>query len=278
MRLVGIPCLDQGLRRERRRRLGAAVGRDRGKRPNVSASSVSSGRCERLPTRNAPPRDPAHWRERKATMASRVNVRRCSAGPRTGPPERVVAERGAVDQVLGQHRRLVVGAGDLLDDHAALAVELLGVDLRAADEVGQQVDRVAGHLGAAGDVEGHEVVRRVGVQHRAHPLGGLVDLAVVVVLLAALEHQVLEEVGHAVLLRALGAGAGVEGDEHGGRARALDLDPVDREAGGEVEDSIRAIRPYLAAPLRSVRALQIEHVDRGSRGSRCRACPGSRRA
>jgi hypothetical protein len=150
-----------------------------------------------------------------------------------GAPERVVAERRAVDQVLGHHRRLVVCPRDLLDDDAALAVELLGVDLGTADEVGQQVDRVARHLGAAGDVEGHEVVRRVGVQHGAHPLGGLVDLAVVVVLLATLEHQMLEEVRHPVLLRALGAGAGVEGHEDGGRACALDLDPVDREPGGE---------------------------------------------
>ena len=56
--------------------------------------------------------------------------------------ERVVAERGLVDEVLGEGRRLVVGAGDLLDHDAALAVELLGVDPRPADEVGQQVDRL----------------------------------------------------------------------------------------------------------------------------------------
>ena len=98
-------------------------------------------------------------------------------------PERVVAERGAVDQVLGDDRRLVVRARDLLDHDAALAVELLGVDLRAPDEVGQQVDRLADDLGPAGDVERDEVVRRVGVEHGAHALGRLVDLAVVVVLL-----------------------------------------------------------------------------------------------
>ena len=63
-------------------------------------------------------------------------------------PERVLAERGPVDQVLGDDGRLVVGARDLLDDDAALAVELLGVDLRAPDEVGQQVDRAPSHLGA----------------------------------------------------------------------------------------------------------------------------------
>jgi hypothetical protein len=41
----------------------------------------------------------------------------------------MVAERGAVDQVLGDHGRLVVGARDLLDHDAALAVELLRVEL-----------------------------------------------------------------------------------------------------------------------------------------------------
>jgi hypothetical protein len=54
----------------------------------------------------------------------------------------VIAERRLVDQVLGDHRRLVVRAVDLLDHDAALAVELLGVEARAPDEVGQQVDRL----------------------------------------------------------------------------------------------------------------------------------------
>ncbi len=55
--------------------------------------------------------------------------------------ERVIAEGGAVDQVLGDHRGLVEGAVDLLDDDAALAVELLGVDTGPSDEVAEQVDR-----------------------------------------------------------------------------------------------------------------------------------------
>ena len=61
--------------------------------------------------------------------------------PEHGAPERVLAEGRAVDQVLGDHRRLVVGAVDLLDHDAALTVELLRVDARAPDEVGEQVDR-----------------------------------------------------------------------------------------------------------------------------------------
>ena len=234
MRLVGVARLDQRLGREGRRGLVGCRWRSiDGKRPKRSASSPSSGTCSRLPTRKAPPRAPAHWRPRKATIASRVKVWMCSAGPSTGRPERVVAEGGAVDQVLGDHGGLVVGARDLLHDDAALAVELLGVDPRAADEVRQQVDRAADDLGPAGEVEGHDVVGRVGVEHRAHLLGGLVDLAVVVVELAALEHQVLEEVGHAVLLGALRASAGLEGDEDGDGARALELDAVEGKAVGE---------------------------------------------
>ena len=95
-----------------------------------------------LPTRNAPPRAPAQRRSRNATIASRVKLRRFSSGPSTGAPERVLAERGPVDQVLGDRRGLVVGAVDLLDHHAALAIELVGVEPRAPDEVGQQVDRL----------------------------------------------------------------------------------------------------------------------------------------
>src|SRR6185295_19399072 len=51
-------------------------------------------------------------------------------GAEDGAPERVVAERGAVDDLLGHGRRLVLVALDLLDDDAALAVELRGIDLR----------------------------------------------------------------------------------------------------------------------------------------------------
>ena len=186
--------------------------------------------CRRGTRRRARPPTGASGRRR-----SRRGVKdwMCSGGPEHGAAERVVAERGAVDQVLGDDRRRVLGARDLLDDDAALAVELLGVDPRAADEVGQQVDRPRDDLGPAGEVEGDDVVRRVGVEHGAHLLGGLVDLAVVVVELAALEHEVLEEVGHPVLLGALGAGAGLEGDEGGHGARALELDAVQGKAVGE---------------------------------------------
>ena len=153
-------------------------------------------------------------------------------GAQHGAAQRVVAEVRAVDELLGHRGGLVLVALDLLDDDAALLVELGGIDLRAPDEVGEQVDRLHRRLGADGDVEGDEVVRGVGVQRAAHALGRLVDLAVVVVDLAALEHEVLEEVGHAVLVGALGARAGVEGDEDRRGARAVEGDAVDRKAVG----------------------------------------------
>ena len=71
---------------------------------------------------------------------------------------------------------------------------------------------------------------RVGVEHGAVALGRLVDVAVGLVLLAALEHQVLEEVRHPVLLGPLGAGSGVERDHQRDRARAVHGDPVQRQA------------------------------------------------
>ena len=94
---------------------------------------------------------------------------------------------------------------------------------------------IASHrrLGAHRDVEGDEVVRRVGVQRAAEPLGRLVDVAVVRVLLAALEDEVLEEVRHPVLLGALRAGAGVERDEDRDGARAVEADAVQRQAVGQ---------------------------------------------
>ena len=139
----------------------------------------------------------------------------------------VLAEGGTVDQVLGHGRGLVVGAVDLLDHHAPLAVQLAAIDAGATDEVAEQIDRLRGALGADGDVEGDEVVAGVGVEHASESLGGLVDVLVGGVLLAALEHQVLEEVRHPVLLGALVTGPRVEGHQHRQRPRAGQLDAVD---------------------------------------------------
>src|SRR5258708_2656691 len=54
-------------------------------------------------------------------------------------PEGMVAEGRPVDEVLRDRRRLVLVALDLLDHDAALAVELVGVQVRAPGEVRQEV-------------------------------------------------------------------------------------------------------------------------------------------
>src|SRR5215218_9033377 len=233
VRLVGVALLDQRLRRESRRRLVAAVGLDRGEAPErldqllVLGYVLEIADQERAAAR-AGPLAPAEREDGLAAERAQVLL-----GAQHRASQRVVAERGAVDEVLGHHRRLVVGARDLLDHDAALPVELFLVDLGPADEVGEEVDRLADHLRARRDVERDEVVRRVRVQDAAHPLGGLVDLAVVGVLLAALEHEVLEEVRHPVLLLALGPRAGLEGHENGHRAGAGQVDPVERQPVGK---------------------------------------------
>ena len=232
MRLVGValagPAL--GARRRAPARRGPATGW-LGKRENSSSSVPFSPSALEVADdeRAAARRRPAARAEGDDPVTGE-GVADVLGGPEHRAAQRVIAERGLVDQVLGHHRGLVVGARDLLDDHAALAVELVGIDPRPTDEVGQQIGRLQCALRARGDVEGHQIVAGVRVEHGSDALRSLVDVAVGGVLLAALEHEVLEEVGHPVLLRALGASTRVEGDENRHRARAVDRDPVERKS------------------------------------------------
>ena len=126
-----------------RRGLEAAVGLDRREAPERLGQLLVLGHVgevadeERAAARARPLAPP----ERHDPLAA--ELAQVLLGPEHGPPERVLAERGAVDQVLGDDGRLVVGARDLLDHDAALAVELLLVELGPPDEVRQQVDRLA---------------------------------------------------------------------------------------------------------------------------------------
>ena len=155
---------------------------------------------------------------------------RCSAGPEDRAAQRVIAEYRLVDQVLGDSGRLVVVAGDLLDDNPAFLVELDRVERRPADEIGEQIRGLHALRRACRDVESDEIMARVRVEDGAVALSRLVDVAICLVLLAALENQMLEEVRHPVLFGPLCAGAGIERDHQRDRARAVHGDPVQRHA------------------------------------------------
>ena len=258
MRLVGVALLDHDLRRERgRRHVGLGLAERREAREalvqlRLGGQMVEVAHEERAPARPRPAAL-AEGDDRRAREAAQVLLR-----AQHRAPQRVLAEGGPVDQVLRDGRGLVVGAVDLLDHHAALAVELLGVDPRAAHEVAQQVDRRRRGLGAHRDVEGDEVVAGVRVQHAPEALGGLVDVGVRRVLLAALEHEVLEEVRHPVLLGTLGARARVERHQGGQRARARHLHAVDGQAvGGDRGGGDARHRPTLSRPVSGAAAMEV---------------------
>ncbi len=147
--------------------------------------------------------------------------------------ERMVAEHRAVDEDVRQVCGLVVGAGDLLNHDAALLLQLVGVEPRPADEVGEEVDRLDDPVGPDDDEEGDDVVAREGVHARTQDLGGGVDVAVGRMVLSALEDHVLEEMRHPALLGALDPRAGVEGDDRRDRARAVDADAEEWQPVGE---------------------------------------------
>ena len=138
VRLVRVALLDERARRAARARPRTAPARAAsGSGRRARRAPPFAGRCSRLPTTNAPPRPPGPAalaegddrlaRERVAQVLHRA---RAPVRPSGWSPNAAL-----VDQVLGDGRRLVVGARDLLDHDAALAVELLGVEPRPPDEV-----------------------------------------------------------------------------------------------------------------------------------------------
>ena len=143
----------------------------------------------------------------------------------------MVAEGCLVDQVLGHHCGLIVGSSDLLHHHTALAVELVRVDPRSRDEVRQEVRGLEPAFGPRGDVERDEIVTGVRVQDRADALCRAVHITVRGELLAALEHEMLQKMGHPILLGALGSRTRIERDQDRHRAGGRDRDAVQGNAG-----------------------------------------------
>ena len=133
------------------------------------------------------------------------------------PAERLVAvEEVLVDAADEVARRVVVHV-HLLDDHALLALDLVGIELRVADHVDEDVERPVAVVGRALDVVARVLLAREGVELAAQPVDLHADLARGRPPLGALEEHVLGEVGDPVRLGGLVAGARGEHDHAGDR-------------------------------------------------------------
>jgi hypothetical protein len=107
---------------------------------------------------------------------------------------------GQREHALREHPvRRVLAASDLLDDHLALAQELVGIEGRETHGVGQHVDPGRGIAAGHGDVVDGHVERGEGVDVPARRLDRARDLADRAAL-GAFEEHVLEDVGHAGLV------------------------------------------------------------------------------
>ena len=157
-------------------------------------------------------------------------------------PERLPAER-----VVAEHQRLVdradvVARGvlvhvHLLEDHALLALDLLGVEAGVAEHVEQHVEGGVAPLAGAADVVARVLLRGEGVELAADPVDQGRQVARGRAALRALEEHVLGEVRDAAILGALVARAGREHDETGDRLGV-------RERGGEHAELVGERCPF----------------------------------
>ena len=115
------------------------------------------------------------------------------------PAERLVGQRGLLelveDQVVGRVERLA----DLLQDDAALALQLVGIEHRVAQDVGHHLDAERHVLLEDRGVVGGDLAAGIGVEAAADILDLLGDHAGRA-RLGALERHVLQHVRHAVEL------------------------------------------------------------------------------
>ena len=135
------------------------------------------------------------------------------------PAERLVAvEKLFVDAADEVARRVEVHV-HLLDDHALLAVDLLGVEAGVPQHVRDHVERDVAVLGRALDVIGGVLLARERVELAADRVDLACDVARARPPLRALEEHVLGEVRDAVRVRRLVARAGGEHHHAGNRLR-----------------------------------------------------------
>ena len=182
-----------------------------------------AGDADDHPRRRVPPVD---------VIGERLAVRRLDrvACAERLPAERVRAEEQLfVDRADVVPRRVVVHV-HLLEDHALLALDLLGVELGVAEHVDEHVERDVALLTGAADVVAGVLLRRERVELTAD----LVDLHREVArgraALGSLEEHVLREVGDPAVGRLLVARAGSEHDVAGDRLRVVERRGQDAQA------------------------------------------------
>ena len=156
-----------------------------------------------------------------------------------GPPDRLSRKRGLLEMVEDDVVGRVLGLAELLQDHAALALELLRIEGRALQDVGEQVDRerhiVLQHL----DVIGGLLASGMRVHLAADGLDLLGDLARRA-RRRALEGHVLEQMGDAVRLLPLLPGADADIDADGDGLDRFRRVGRDLEAVGKIGDASRS--------------------------------------
>jgi hypothetical protein len=126
----------------------------------------------------------------------------------------VAVEERLVDTADEVARRVEVHV-HLLDDHALLALDLVGVELRAAEHVDEHVQRRVPRLGGAAHVVARVLLAGEGVELAADRVDLAGDVPGGRPLLGALEEHVLGEVGDPVGLGGLVARA--RGQHHEAR-------------------------------------------------------------
>ena len=149
------------------------------------------------------------------------------------PADRPVAvEERVVDAADVVPRRVEVHV-HLLDDHALLAIDLLGVELRMPEHVDEDVECDRAVLARAAHVVARVLLARERVELAADAVDLAPDVARGRAVLGALEEHVLREVGDPARVLGLVARAGREHDEAGDRLGVVDGRGQEPQAVGE---------------------------------------------
>ena len=174
----------------------------------------------------------------------------CLLRPDDVPPQWLVPVQKLVVDALEEVARRVVVHVHLLDDDALLPLDLLGVELRVAQHVDEDVESDVAVLRGALDVVPGVLLAREGVELAADRVDLARDVACGRTPFGSLEEHVLGEVRDAVRVARLVAGAGSEHDETGDRLRLRHGRRHDAQAVGEGV-LLERLRHYAAAKLRA---------------------------